>query len=148
MMIVALTAQGASFFPRQSSLPALGGESQIFEVQPLTERCRPPLAIAAAVPPERAAEICRQKVFLRAAGSQLFFFSIPMRVDRGIDREETAVAAVSERYRGDNVFRVKPSRQLVAPRRLLPRIRGRFPSMKAPVTPACLNKNKSRIRYL
>ena len=28
-----------------------------------------------------------------------------MRVDRGIDREETAVAAVSERYRGDNVFR-------------------------------------------
>jgi hypothetical protein len=94
-------------------------------------------------PPERAAELCRQKVFLRAAGSQLFFFSIPMRVDRGIDREETAVAAVSERYRGDNVFRVKPSRQLVAPRRLLPRIRGRFPSMKAPVTPACLKEQKS-----
>ena len=32
-----------------------------------------------------------------------------MRVDRGIDREETAVAAVSERYRGDNVFRVETS---------------------------------------
>ena len=86
------------------------------------------LAIAGAVfySPENA-EICRQKVFLRAAGSQLFFFSIPMRVDRGIDREETAVAAVSERYRGDNVFRVKPSRQLVAPRRLLPRIRCLLP---------------------
>jgi hypothetical protein len=28
-----------------------------------------------------------------------------MRVDRDIDREKTAVAAVSERYRGDNVFR-------------------------------------------
>ena len=50
-----------------------------------------------------------------------------MRVDRGIDREETAVAAVSERYRGDNVFRVKPSRQLVAPRRLLLRIRCLLP---------------------
>jgi hypothetical protein len=32
-----------------------------------------------------------------------------VRVDRGIDREETAVAAVSERYRGDNVFRVADS---------------------------------------
>jgi hypothetical protein len=30
-----------------------------------------------------------------------------MRVDRGIDREETAVAAVSESYCGDNVFRVE-----------------------------------------
>jgi hypothetical protein len=30
-----------------------------------------------------------------------------MRVDRGIDREETAVAAVSERYRGDNVLGVE-----------------------------------------
>jgi hypothetical protein len=49
------------------------------------------------------------KVFLRATGSQLFFFSIPMRVDRGIDREETAVAAVSERYRGDNVLGVETS---------------------------------------
>ena len=42
-----------------------------------------------------------------------------MRVGRGVDREETAVAAVSERYRGDNVFRVKPSHQLVAPADLL-----------------------------
>ena len=32
-----------------------------------------------------------------------------MRVDRGIDREETAVAAVSERYRGDNVLGVETS---------------------------------------
>jgi hypothetical protein len=46
-----------------------------------------------------------KKVFLRAACSRPFFVSIPMRVDRGIDREETAVAAVSERYRGDNVFK-------------------------------------------
>jgi hypothetical protein len=35
--------------------------------------------------------------------------SISVRVDRDIDREETAVAAVSERYRGDNVFRVVDS---------------------------------------
>jgi hypothetical protein len=32
-----------------------------------------------------------------------------MRVDRGIDREETAVAAVSWRYRGDNVFGIETS---------------------------------------
>ena len=69
----------------------------------------------------QSAEICRQKVFLRAACSRLFFVSIPMRVDRGIDREETAVAAVSERYRGDNVFRMDTSLPLVPPRRRLPR---------------------------
>jgi hypothetical protein len=36
-----------------------------------------------------------------------------MRVDRGIDREKTAVAAVSERYRGDNVFRAAASHRFV-----------------------------------
>ena len=45
-----------------------------------------------------------------------------MRVDRGIDREETAVAAVSEKYRGDNVLGV----ETVACNRL-PWIRGRCP---------------------
>ena len=50
-----------------------------------------------------------KKVFLRAACFRLFFLSIPMRVDRGIDREETAVAAVSEKYRGDNVLGMKTS---------------------------------------
>ena len=67
------------------------------------------------------------KSILASSRLSAILFSIPMRVDRGIDREETAVAAVSERYRGDNVFRVKPSRHPVVPRRLLPRIRGRFP---------------------
>jgi hypothetical protein len=38
-----------------------------------------------------------------------------VRVDRDIDREETAVAAVSARYRSDNVFRGVDS-----PYRLLP----------------------------
>jgi hypothetical protein len=76
MMIVVLTTQGASFFHVRASLPALGGDSQIFEAIATHGRCG-------------------QKIFLRAADFKLFSFSIPMRVDRGIDREETAVAAVS-----------------------------------------------------
>ena len=119
MMIVALTAQGASFFHVRAAYPRSAETVKSSKSSHSQKRCRPPLAIAgrSAVSPERRRSVAK-KVFLRAACSRLFFVSIPMRVDRGIDREETAVAAVSERYRGDNVFRVKPSRQLVAPRRL------------------------------
>jgi hypothetical protein len=37
MMIVVLTAQGTSFFQLRTSLPVLGGDSQIFKRLPLTE---------------------------------------------------------------------------------------------------------------
>ena len=70
---------------------------QVRQASRLAGRCTPPLRLLRwpAVPPERAADDLSPKVFLRAAGFKLFSFSIPMRVDRGIDREETAVAAVS-----------------------------------------------------
>lgn len=116
MMIVALTAQEASFFHVRAAYPRSTETVKSSKSSPSQKYTgRLP---GRSVSPERA-EICRQKACVQA-GSQLFFYSIPMRVDRGIDREETAVAAVSERYRGDNVFRVKPSHQLVAPRRVAP----------------------------
>ena len=70
---------------------------QVRQASRLAGRCTPPLRLLRwpAVPPERAADDLSPKVFLRAAGFKLFSFSIPLRVDRGIDREETAVAAVS-----------------------------------------------------
>ena len=89
MMIVALTAQGASFFHVRAAYPRSAETVKSSKSSHSQKRCRPPLAIAG-----RRRSVA-QKVFLRAAGSRLFFFSIPMRVDRGIDREETAVAAVS-----------------------------------------------------
>ena len=106
MMMVALTAQGASFFHVRAAYPRSAETVKSSKSSHSQKRCRPPLAIAGEVCvfPQIGRRYCRQKVFLRAAGSQLFFFLIPMRVDRGIDRGEAAVAAVSERYRGDNVL--------------------------------------------
>ena len=74
MMIVALTAQGASFFHVRAAYPrsaetvksSKSGHSQ------KDASCTCDCQGRSAVRPERGAELCRQKVFLRAAGSRLF----------------------------------------------------------------------------
>ena len=66
MMIVALTAQGASFFHVRAAYPRSAETVKSSKSSHSQKRCRPPLAIAGrpAVPPERAAEICRPKSIL------------------------------------------------------------------------------------
>ena len=106
MIIVALTAQGASFFHVRAAYPRSAETVKFSKPQKDAGR-HLRLPGRSAVPPERAAETCRQKSILACSRLSAILLSIPMRVDRGIDREETAVAAVSERYRGDNVLGVE-----------------------------------------
>jgi YHS domain-containing protein len=88
---------------RQKVAIVVSSDSQILTTRQLRQasrlagRCTPPLHCCGGLlfPQSARRMICRQKVFLRAPGFKLLSFSIPMRVDRGIDREETAVAAVS-----------------------------------------------------
>jgi hypothetical protein len=89
MMIVALTAQGASSF-RVKAAYRRSTETVRSSKPNHSRKIQATTTIAAVT-------CCSPEL------RQLFSVSIPMRVVRG----ETGVAAVSERYCGDNVFRVE-----------------------------------------
>ena len=75
--------------------PGLIGDSQIFEARPRL-KIQAAATLVLLFPQERSrAVICCKKLCCLYLTFKLFSFSIPMRVDRGIDREEAAVAAVS-----------------------------------------------------
>ena len=94
-MIVTLTAKGTSFFHGGVAYPGLIGDSKIFEARPRL-KIQAAATLVLLFPQERSrAVICRKKLCCLYLTFKLFSFSIPLRVDRGIDREEAAVAAVS-----------------------------------------------------
>ena len=104
MMIVALTAQGVSFFHVRAAYPRSAETVKSSKSSHSREDAGRHLSGAVCCSPRAGGGVLSPKSILACSLLQAILFSIPMRVDRGIDREETAVAAVSERYRGDNIF--------------------------------------------